>query len=348
MKLYNYLAIICLLLVSPLWGGERDAVHWIGNGTGFVMKVQDKNVLVSIRHCGEKPEREFKIANKKVKARLIYKPEGKLTNALGDGPVVYELPPGEYESLPYAIHPPEKGDLIYTIGYPSGYWTKSYGRVIGMNDSGDLVTDHQINPGQSGGPLLNECGEVIGVSEGATPKFRESWSTFSTHAELTTALAAAVEPEVVVFSIPNCRGCVQLEGDYNAGKFPGYKFTFVKYTGVGWTHPELVKEFRESCQVPAALGYPIIWVRGTANYKAGYGESRGLLGWLVDAAKSLIRGLLGGEKQDPAPFVPTPDTAPTPAPIDEGSEPMPASDEPISPWYGLLGLLTGALHRRYA
>jgi putative serine protease PepD len=66
------------------------------------------------------------------------------------------------------------GDTVYAIGTPYGLeetFTKgivsALGREISAPDSskiaGSIQTDAALNPGNSGGPLLNEQGEVIGV-----------------------------------------------------------------------------------------------------------------------------------------------------------------------------------------
>ncbi len=58
------------------------------------------------------------------------------------------------------------GQKVYAIGNPFGlsgtYTTGILSRVAG---NGDLQTDAALNPGNSGGPLLNSRGEVIGVNK---------------------------------------------------------------------------------------------------------------------------------------------------------------------------------------
>ena len=67
------------------------------------------------------------------------------------------------------------GDTVYAIGTPYGLeetFTKgivsALGRAISAPDgskiTGAIQTDAALNPGNSGGPLLNEQGEVIGVN----------------------------------------------------------------------------------------------------------------------------------------------------------------------------------------
>ena len=56
------------------------------------------------------------------------------------------------------------GDSIYTIGNPKGLGLSlSKGTVSRISRNGDIQLDLTLNPGNSGGPLLNEKGKVIGV-----------------------------------------------------------------------------------------------------------------------------------------------------------------------------------------
>ena len=67
------------------------------------------------------------------------------------------------------------GDAAYAIGNPFGLnWTLTTGVVSALNRqisapdgariSGVIQTDAALNPGNSGGPLLNSAGEVIGIN----------------------------------------------------------------------------------------------------------------------------------------------------------------------------------------
>jgi S1-C subfamily serine protease len=80
------------------------------------------------------------------------------------------LPP----AVVWAAQPPRVGDAAFAMGHPYGYdWTatrgivSAVGREIEMPSHAvlkDLIqTDAAINEGNSGGPLLSERGEVLGV-----------------------------------------------------------------------------------------------------------------------------------------------------------------------------------------
>jgi S1-C subfamily serine protease len=60
------------------------------------------------------------------------------------------------------------GDPIFAIGSPAGKaGTLTSGTFVGANEYGSLQTSAGLlSPGNSGGPLLNTQGEVIGISKG--------------------------------------------------------------------------------------------------------------------------------------------------------------------------------------
>lgn len=58
----------------------------------------------------------------------------------------------------------QQGDKVYAMGSPLGMRDSVTSGIITRIDSDFLLTDTQILPGNSGGPLVNEAGEVIGVN----------------------------------------------------------------------------------------------------------------------------------------------------------------------------------------
>lgn len=59
---------------------------------------------------------------------------------------------------------PQQGDKVYAVGSPLGMRDSVTSGIITRSDRNYLVTDAQILPGNSGGPLVNEAGEVLGVN----------------------------------------------------------------------------------------------------------------------------------------------------------------------------------------
>jgi S1-C subfamily serine protease len=57
-----------------------------------------------------------------------------------------------------------QGETVFAVGNPIGMADATTSGVITTLRDGKIVTDAQILPGNSGGPLLNQEGEVIGVN----------------------------------------------------------------------------------------------------------------------------------------------------------------------------------------
>lgn len=72
-------------------------------------------------------------------------------------------------ALPYlrlATGPARVGQRVYAIGNPFGLdRTLTVGILSRIAPNGDLQTDAALNPGNSGGPLLNSDGEIIGINK---------------------------------------------------------------------------------------------------------------------------------------------------------------------------------------
>jgi thiol-disulfide isomerase/thioredoxin len=148
-------------------------------GSGFVI---DKSGLVATNYHvvsrSTKAQVQFRDGRKvDVKGYRAYNPARDLA--------ILELadPPDELEVLVLAGDAnPRQGQEIIAIGHPSGFrFTTTTGIVSGVHTTEDLPagaryslsapndnvwiqTNAAISPGNSGGPLLNEYGEVIGVN----------------------------------------------------------------------------------------------------------------------------------------------------------------------------------------
>lgn len=59
----------------------------------------------------------------------------------------------------------EVGDKLYSFGYAYGEAFVGYQRNAAGKLKGDLLLDGPLSPGMSGGPTVNELGEVIGVNQ---------------------------------------------------------------------------------------------------------------------------------------------------------------------------------------
>lgn len=59
---------------------------------------------------------------------------------------------------------PEQGQTVYAVGSPLGMRDSVTKGIVAKLEKDYVMTDAQIQPGNSGGPLVNEAGEVIGVN----------------------------------------------------------------------------------------------------------------------------------------------------------------------------------------
>ena len=69
-------------------------------------------------------------------------------------------------------HDPKIGDPVVAFGSPGGFQATATVGIISAIRSRWIQTDAQISPGSSGGPLLNDRGEVVGITSlrfGAEP-----------------------------------------------------------------------------------------------------------------------------------------------------------------------------------
>jgi predicted Zn finger-like uncharacterized protein len=96
--------------------------------------------------------------------------------------------PDGAEALPFAKTEPQEGDQVHSIGNPGAsdqLWVYTNGKVRGiykkewLSGGADFVldlkakvveTDSPVNPGDSGGPCVNDRGELIGTTQGKSTR----------------------------------------------------------------------------------------------------------------------------------------------------------------------------------
>jgi putative serine protease PepD len=124
------------------------------------------------------------------------------------------------------------GDPVYAIGNPYGLdetltrgIVSALGRSIsapnGTTIGGAIQTDAALNPGNSGGPLLDDEGQVIGVnsqiaSEAASVNGSQAGSTgvgFAVSSDMVAKAVNAIEAGKGVASTSSSRRAVQSEGE---------------------------------------------------------------------------------------------------------------------------------------
>lgn len=172
-------------VVSIAIAGEQNPVPGTEEefdkiGTGFI--VDAKGIVVTNQHVVRDLKAEYQVItqdNKSYKAKTIVRDEvNDIAIIVVDANNLPALPIGNSASI-------EVGETVIAIGTPLGEYPGSVtvGVISGVGRSvrtGDgfweaakeyenvLQTDAAVNPGNSGGPLLNLFGEVVGVNFATT------------------------------------------------------------------------------------------------------------------------------------------------------------------------------------
>lgn len=71
---------------------------------------------------------------------------------------------GNVETLNPTQTKPQRGDFVVAFGNPYGLEGTVTSGIVSNIDNDTIVTDAAIDPGNSGGPLVNELGEYIGIN----------------------------------------------------------------------------------------------------------------------------------------------------------------------------------------
>jgi S1-C subfamily serine protease len=144
-------------------------VH-VGNalGTGFVIRTQTpdgfRTAIITNEHVIEAatlqggPAVYVTHGSRRLEARLW------TWDARNDLALLYIRQ--KFPTLEWASeqgHDPREGEFVVAIGSPYGLEGSTTTGVISKIFSDYIQTDAAVNPGNSGGPLLNRYGEVVGV-----------------------------------------------------------------------------------------------------------------------------------------------------------------------------------------
>jgi S1-C subfamily serine protease len=90
---------------------------------------------------------------------------------------------------------PAAGQAVCAIGSPFGQaGIVTVGQLVRILPNGDLQSDVELQPGNSGGPLMNAQGEMIGVNKGVARERRERKSgSFSRAATPVSYATSSIE-----------------------------------------------------------------------------------------------------------------------------------------------------------
>ena len=275
--------------------------------TGFMV---DGNYLFTAKHCLNGLGKSIKMED--ITAELVY-----VTDA-SDGPIVYYVPSEngkKYKSFNVSDRPPPVDSLVHSIGYPGGNYAVTYGKITGGNGKNVNYASMRISPGNSGGPLINENDEIVGIAQAVDIPLNSNNSYFSAHRLIVQALSAskakvggtasprkneepkiAKKADVVIFTADWCGACQVLKREVSYEDFTsrGLNPIEVKHDNGEWDNKQLVNEFRQATGKDVDR-LPTIWVRGTSKYETGYTSGRrlSLLGWIIRGVKGLGTLLFG-------------------------------------------------------
>lgn len=145
-----------------------------GSGTGFV--VSDKGHIITNNHVADGSERYgvlFPGSSTPIPATFIATNEGSDLTIL-------KISVGNATPLPLATQMPQAGERVWSLGYPGsadivgdaldpspgqGPFQRAFRGQMNRIGEVELVQHGApVNPGNSGGPLFDNCGRVIGVN----------------------------------------------------------------------------------------------------------------------------------------------------------------------------------------
>ena len=100
-------------------------------------------------------------------SNVAYKVKRVLAKSEGNDYIVFEVDCDNNNYLNIADEKPSVGEKVFAIGSPYGLEnTFSSGEISQWRSDYVIQTDVRIDHGSSGGPLINEYGQVVGITSG--------------------------------------------------------------------------------------------------------------------------------------------------------------------------------------
>jgi S1-C subfamily serine protease len=155
-------------ILAPTPDGEEEAVGagFLDSGTGRI--VTNEHVI------GDRDDVRMGTADGRVITGRVVGRDAVVDIALVEADI------GGATGLAFSDAPARIGAAIYAVGSPFGLgFTVTRGIVSALDRAIDATTpfgmiqhDAPLNPGSSGGPVINECGRVIGINTAMPDGFR--------------------------------------------------------------------------------------------------------------------------------------------------------------------------------
>jgi S1-C subfamily serine protease len=166
-----------------------------GTGSGFLLRQGNKHLVVTNRHVienarrgvtvhfflGEERGKEKQFTIPKEKTSVLWVHRSADLAVVDVSPAAAELDRLKIEPVRLAErgHKTQVGEHVFAIGHPGGVLTRTLSdgivSAVGrrQGEARFLQVTVPLNPGNSGGPLFNDEGEVIGVNTFVIRKGRE-------------------------------------------------------------------------------------------------------------------------------------------------------------------------------
>lgn len=129
-------------------------------GSGFIVELEGKRVILTNRHVVKGAEKVMVGTDaENLLPSSFYKIASDLDLAVANCPDSLKAPP-----LPLAVRPLNPGVEVTALGFPLGLNKVITRGVVSSVEETYVLFDAPISSGNSGGPVMNQFGEVVGVA----------------------------------------------------------------------------------------------------------------------------------------------------------------------------------------
>jgi S1-C subfamily serine protease len=200
-----YQAILPSLVLIKTQGENHEEEDGVGVGSGVVIN-ESSDILTAYHVVADASEIEviFSDGTKAGAEIIAAQPENDIA-------VLHPSQPAEV-TVPAILGNPNAmriGDETFAVGNPLGLTgslsagvISGFDRTLPLNDDGDRLEgliqfDAAVNPGNSGGPLLNRDGQVVGIVTAlANPAQQDFFTGIGFAVPISTAVSAAGGPDI--------------------------------------------------------------------------------------------------------------------------------------------------------